>query len=59
MITPLPGATATKPGSATFPFFGVEPVILDDKSNELEGNGVSGLLAIKNPMAIDYTYDLR
>ena len=49
MITPLPGATATKPGSATFPFFGVEPVILDDKSNELEGNGVSGLLAIKTP----------
>ena len=49
MITPLPGATATKPGSATFPFFGVEPVILDDKSNELEGNGISGLLAIKTP----------
>ena len=49
MITPLPGATPTKPGSATFPFFGVEPVILDDKSNELEGNGVSGLLAIKTP----------
>ena len=49
MITPLPGATATKPGSATYPFFGVEPVILDDKKNELEGNGVSGLLAIKTP----------
>jgi len=49
MITPLPGATATKPGSATFPFFGVEPVILDDKSNVLEGNGISGLLAIKTP----------
>ena len=49
MITPLPGATATKPGSATFPFFGVEPVILDDKSNELDGNEISGLLAIKTP----------
>lgn len=49
MITPLPGATPTKPGSATFPFFGVEPVILDDQGNELEGNGVSGLLAIKQP----------
>ena len=49
MITPLPGATPTKPGSATFPFFGVEPVILDDKGNKLEGNGISGLLAINKP----------
>ena len=49
MITPLPGATPTKPGSATFPFFGIEPVILDDKGNELEGNDISGLLAIKEP----------
>ncbi len=49
MITPLPGATPTKPGSATFPFFGIEPVILDEKGNELEGNGISGLLAIKKP----------
>jgi acetyl-CoA synthetase len=47
MITPLPGATPVKPGSATFPFFGVEPVILDDRGIELEGNGISGLLAIK------------
>ena len=37
MITPLPGATPLKPGSATLPFFGVEPAILDDKGNELEG----------------------
>jgi acetyl-CoA synthetase len=49
MITPLPGATPTKPGSSTFPFFGIEPVILDEKGNELEGNGISGLLAIKKP----------
>ena len=49
MITPLPGATPVKPGSATFPFFGVNPVILDDQGNELEGNDVSGLLAIKTP----------
>jgi acetyl-CoA synthetase len=48
MITPLPGATSTKPGSATFPFFGIEPVILDDKGNEIEGNDVSGLLAVKS-----------
>jgi acetyl-CoA synthetase len=48
MITPLAGATPVKPGSATLPFFGIQPVILDEKGNELEGNGVSGLLAIKS-----------
>jgi acetyl-CoA synthetase len=48
MITPLPGATPLKPGSATLPFFGVLPVILDDKGNELEGEA-SGFLAIKKP----------
>lgn len=47
MITPLPGATPTKPGSATFPFFGVEPVLLTEEGKEIEGNSVSGLLAIK------------
>jgi len=46
-ITPLPGIIPTKPGSATLPFFGVEPVVLDDKGQEILGNGVSGLLAIK------------
>jgi acetyl-CoA synthetase len=46
-ITPLPGAIPTKPGSATLPFFGVEPVVLDEQGRELEGNGVSGLLALK------------
>lgn len=45
MIVPLPGATAAKPGSATLPFFGVEPVLLDDEGNVLEGAG-SGNLAI-------------
>mgnify|MGYP002641071901 CR=1 FL=1 len=49
MITPLPGATPTKPGSATLPFFGVEPVVLNDKGEEIEGNGVEGILAIKTP----------
>ncbi|MEE8366555.1 MAG: AMP-binding protein, partial [Gammaproteobacteria bacterium] len=49
MITPLPGVTATKPGSATFPFFGVQPVLLDDEGNEIEGNPASGNLAIKAP----------
>ncbi len=46
MITPLPGATALKPGSATRPFFGVNPVLLDEKGQEIEGPG-SGNLAIK------------
>ncbi|MDH4870937.1 acetate--CoA ligase [Pseudomonas sp. BN515] len=46
LITPLPGATALKPGSATRPFFGVQPVLLDEKGKEIEGAG-SGVLAIK------------
>jgi acetyl-CoA synthetase len=37
LITPLPGATALKPGSATRPFFGVKPLIVDAEGNELEG----------------------
>ena len=37
MITPLPGATATKPGSATKPFFGVKPVLVDSENNVLDG----------------------
>ena len=50
LISPLPGCTPLKPGSATFPFFGVKPVILDPQSGEeLEGNGVSGVLAMKEP----------
>jgi acetyl-CoA synthetase len=49
MLTPLPGATPLKPGSATFPFFGVEPVLLDDEGNEIAGNPAQGNLAIKRP----------
>ena len=48
LITPLPGATALKPGSATLPFFGVEPCLVDDKGNELEG-ATEGALCIKRP----------
>ena len=48
LITPLPGAIPTKPGSATLPFFGIEPVLLSDEGKELEGNDVQGLLAIKS-----------
>ncbi|MEL6584400.1 MAG: acetate--CoA ligase [Pseudomonadota bacterium] len=47
LISPLPGATDLKPGSATRPFFGVQPVVLDDKGNELEG-ATEGVLAIKD-----------
>jgi acetyl-CoA synthetase len=47
MITPLPGATPTKPGSATAPFFGVAPVVLEPESGEVRhGNGVEGVLCI-------------
>jgi acetyl-CoA synthetase len=50
LISPLPGATATKPGSATFPFFGIEPVVLEpEKGTIVEGDGVSGVLAMKAP----------
>lgn len=45
MITPLPGATDLKPGSATLPFFGVQPVLLDSEGNMLEG-ATEGNLAI-------------
>ncbi|XP_057982932.1 acetyl-coenzyme A synthetase, chloroplastic/glyoxysomal isoform X4 [Malania oleifera] len=47
MITPLPGAWPQKPGSATFPFFGVQPVILDEKGIEIEGE-CSGYLCMKS-----------
>ena len=47
LITPLPGAIDTKPGSATKPFFGVEPEILDNEGNTLEG-AVEGVLVMKN-----------
>ncbi len=46
MITPLPGATALKPGSATTPFFGVEPQLVDNDGNVLEEGATSGNLCI-------------
>jgi acetyl-CoA synthetase len=49
LITPLPGATATKPGSATLPFFGVQPVVLDPHSGaEITTTEAEGVLAIKD-----------
>jgi acetyl-CoA synthetase len=48
LITPLPGATDLKPGSASKPFFGVQPAIVDEQGNELEGE-CSGNLIMKSP----------
>ncbi|MDP6332410.1 MAG: acetate--CoA ligase [SAR324 cluster bacterium] len=48
MISPLPGATRTKPGSATRPFFGIQPLLVDANGNELEG-ATEGNLCIKHP----------
>ena len=48
LISPLPGAMPLKPGSATLPFFGIEPILLDEAGKEIIGNDVSGLLAIKS-----------
>ncbi len=47
LITALPGAVPTKPGSATLPFFGIEPELLDEEGNVLEGPG-EGVLAIRD-----------
>ncbi|KAG6223991.1 Acetyl-coenzyme A synthetase [Claviceps purpurea] len=50
VITPLAGITPTKPGSASFPFFGIEPAIIDPISGEeIHGNDVEGVLAFKQP----------
>ena len=47
LITPLPTSNDFKPGSALKPFFGIEPVILDNNGNEIKENPAEGLLAIK------------
>ena len=49
MITPLPGVTPVKPGSATLPFFGVKPILMDADGKLLEGNDVSGALCMGAP----------
>jgi acetyl-CoA synthetase len=49
LISPIPGVTPTKPGSATLPFFGVQPVIVKPENGEvLTGNNIEGALCIKN-----------
>lgn len=49
LISPIAHLTKLKPGSATFPLFGVQPIIVDESGNELKGNGVRGRLCIKFP----------
>ena len=49
MLTPLPGATALKPGSATRPFFGIEPALVDAQSGEILEGAASGALVILRP----------
>jgi acetyl-CoA synthetase len=49
MISPIAGITKTKPTYATLPLPGIQPVLVDEAGNEIEGNGVSGNLCIKFP----------
>ncbi len=49
LITPLPGAIDIKPGMATMPFFGVQPVLVDDEGKEFKETEASGALCIKVP----------
>ena len=46
LITPLPGATKTKPGSATLPFFGIKPALVDEKGAAIEGAGAGNLVIL-------------
>ena len=49
MLTPIPYVTPTKPTYATLPFIGIQPCLMDDEGQEIEGNQVSGRLCIKFP----------
>jgi len=50
IIAPLSAAVPTKPGSASLPFFGIEPALVDpEKGTEIEGNDVEGVLVVKRP----------
>ncbi|MDZ7741978.1 MAG: acetate--CoA ligase [Bacteroidota bacterium] len=49
MISPIAGVTPTKPSYATLPLPGIQPILVDNEGNELEGNGVEGNLCIKFP----------
>lgn len=49
MISPIATVTPTKPSFATLPLPGIQPILVDENGNEIEGNGVSGNLCIKFP----------
>ena len=49
VITPLPGCTPAKAGSATLPFFGIDLVLKDKDGKDVEGNSVSGVVCIRQP----------
>ncbi len=49
MLTPLPGVAPIKPGSCSFPFFGVDPIILDDAGQEVKYPDEEGVLCIRKP----------
>ena len=49
LISPIAGITKTKPGFATLPLPGIQPVLVDEKGNVIEGNNVEGNLCIKFP----------
>ena len=50
LITPLPGCTPAKPGSATLPFFGIKPTVIEAETGKvIQGNGVTGVLALSEP----------
>lgn len=49
LISPIAGVTKTKPGYATLPLPGIQPVLVDEKGNEITGNGVEGNLCIRFP----------
>ncbi len=49
MITPLAGITPTKPGSATLPYLGIDPLLVDDDGRRIDGNAVSGNLCVGKP----------
>ncbi|SHK63531.1 acetyl-coenzyme A synthetase [Desulfatibacillum alkenivorans DSM 16219] len=55
MITPLPGATDLKPGSATRPFFGIQPALIDKEGNQLDGPGEGYLVMLDSWPALART----
>jgi acyl-coenzyme A synthetase/AMP-(fatty) acid ligase len=57
MLTPLPGVWLEKPGSATLPFFGVAPVILDPESGKELTGECSGVLCIKQVWSLKEVHD--